>query len=700
MKHQIKQENVNLRFNFLTVIVYFIGIILLVRLFNLQIVHGAEYRETSNTRLSRESTLEATRGDILDRSGNVLATTTTTFNISLYKTKSEDETLNKCILNIVNLLTKYKSSYPDNFPINAEKKFTINGDEKKEWLAKYKMNENTKEEDAIKYFIKKYKITNENWEDIRKIISIRYEITNKGYSSTKSLQISKNVPREVIAQISEKNTDYPGITISTDSQRKYGYGNLASHIIGYIGKISQEEYNKNKETDNPYKNDDYVGKTGIESLFEDYLRGKDGKEEIEMSVDGTVTGSSVAENAMQGSTVVLTIDAKLQKVAEEALKNNIDKIKSGGFGKSYNAEGGSVVVLDVKTGEVRAMASLPDYNPNSWVGGISSDEYKNIQKENALFNKSISGSYSPGSIFKMATAIAGLETGVISRKETINDTGVYTYGGQNYKCWHYTDYHTGHGRLNVEGAIQKSCNYFFYETSRRMGIDNLAKYARYFGFGTKTGIELPSETAGLLASKETSKKLGKTWVGGNTLIAAIGQGDNSFSPLQVAKYIAMVSNGGKKVTPTIIKNILNSDGTEESKKQIRKFVNAKLKLDIKDEDAEISKENIKSVLEGMRSVAQDAGGTAYNIFKNFEIEVGGKTGSAEAPGNKVNAWFAGFAPFNDPEICVVVMVENGGHGNYTAEVARDIIEEYFGMNINSNEIRENNKAESYTEKIN
>ena len=508
------------------------------------------------------------------------------------------------------------------------------------------------------------------------------------------------MPREVIAQISEKNTDYPGITISTDSQRKYGYGNLASHIIGYIGKISQEEYNKNKETDNPYKNDDYVGKTGIESLFEDYLRGKDGKEEIEMSVDGTVTGSSVAENAMQGSTVVLTIDAKLQKVAEEALKNNIDKIKSGGFGKSYNAEGGSVVVLDVKTGEVRAMASLPDYNPNSWVGGISSDEYKNIQKENALFNKSISGSYSPGSIFKMATAIAGLETGVISRKETINDTGVYTYGGQNYKCWHYTDYHTGHGRLNVEGAIQKSCNYFFYETSRRMGIDNLAKYARYFGFGTKTGIELPSETAGLLASKETSKKLGKTWVGGNTLIAAIGQGDNSFSPLQVAKYIAMVSNGGKKVTPTIIKNILNSDGTEESKKQIRKFVNEKLKLDIKDEDAEISKENIKSVLEGMRSVAQDAGGTAYNIFKNFEIEVGGKTGSAEAPGNKVNAWFAGFAPFNDPEICVVVMVENGGHGNYTAEVARDIIEEYFGMNINSNEIRENNKAESYTEKIN
>ena len=700
MKHKIKKENVNLRFNFLTVIVYFIGIILLVRLFNLQIVHGAEYRENSNTRLSRESNLEATRGDILDRSGNTLATTTTTFNISLYKIKSDNESLNKCILNLTNLLSKYKASYPDNFPISTEKKYTIKGNERKEWLAKYKLEENTSEIDAIKYFIKKYEISTKKWDEIRKIIAIRYEITTKGYSSTKSLSISKNVPRDVVAQISEKNTDYPGVTISTDSQRKYNYDNLASHIVGYIGRINQDEYNKNKDTDNPYKNDDYIGKTGIEALFEDYLRGKDGKEEIEMSVDGTVTGSSVTENAIQGSTIVLTIDSKLQKVAEEALQKNINKIKNGGFGKSYKAEGGSVVVLDVKTGEVRAMASLPDYNPNSWVGGISSDEYKKIQKNNALFNKSISGSYSPGSIFKMATALAGLETGAITRKETINDTGIYSYGGQSYKCWHYTDYHSGHGPLNVEGAIQKSCNYFFYETAKRMGINNLVKYAKYFGFGSKTGIELPSETAGTLASKETSKKLGKTWVGGNTLIAAIGQGDNSFSPLQVAKYIAMVSNGGKKITPTIIRNILNSDGTEESKKSIRKYANKKLKLDITNEDAEISNENIKSILEGMKSVAQDAGGTAYNIFKNFQIEVGGKTGSAEAPGNKVNAWFAGFAPFDNPEICVVVMVENGGHGNYTAEVAKEIIEEYFGMNINSNEIHENNKAESYEESLN
>lgn len=697
MKQKIKQENVNLRFNFLMVIAYFVGIVLIVRLFNLQIVHGAEYRETSNTRLSRESTLEATRGDILDRSGNVLATTTTTFNISLYKTKSDDETLNKCILNLVNLLIKNNANYPDNFPINNEKKFTISGDELKKWLTKYKLDANVKEQDAINYFIKKYKISSEKWEDIRKIIAIRYEITTKGYSNTKSLEIARNVSREVVAQISEKNSDYPGITISTDSKRVYGYGNLASHILGYIGRITQDEYNQNKDSDNPYANDDYVGKTGIEALFENYLRGKDGKEEIEMSVDGTVTGSTVTEDAVQGSTVVLTIDAKLQKVAEEALKNNIEKIRNGGFSKRYNAEGGSVVVLDVKTGEVRAMASYPDYNPQSWVGGISSEDYEKIKKDNSLFNKSISGAYEPGSVFKMATAIAGLESGVITRTEKINDVGVYRrYKDYTPACWIYNQSHRGHGYTNVEQAIQKSCNYFFFETAYRMGIKNLNKYASYFGLGTKTGIELPSETSGILASPDTIKN----WSGGRTLQTAIGQ-QSTFSPLQIAKYIAMVANGGNKVNPTIIKNILNSDGTEESKSQIRQYVNNKLKLgNEQTEDIKISKENINSVLQGMKSVAQDAGGTAYNIFKNFEIEIGGKTGSAEAPGNKVNAWFAGFAPFYDPEICVVVMVENGGHGNYTAEVVRDIISEYFGMNLNSTEIHENNRAESYTESIN
>ena len=320
MKKRIKKEHVNLRFNILIIAVYFIGIILIIRLFNLQIVNGASYRETSNTRLSRESTLEAARGDILDRSGNVLATTYTTFNLELYKTKSDDETLNNCILNLVELLKKYEQDYPDNFPIDKDKKYTIEGEKLTKWLEEYKLEENTKEEDTINYFIDKYNITNTDWEKIRKIIAIRYEITTKGYSSTKSLEIATNVPREVVAQISEKNSEFPGITISIDTDRTYGHGTLASHILGYIGRITQDELNNSG--DYKYQNDDYVGKTGIEALFEEYLRGTDGKEEIEMSVDGTVTGSSVTQDAVQGSNVVLTIDANLQEVAEKALKDN------------------------------------------------------------------------------------------------------------------------------------------------------------------------------------------------------------------------------------------------------------------------------------------------------------------------------------------------------------------------------------------
>ena len=697
MKRKIKKEHTNFRFNILTIIVYIIGIILIVKLFELQIVKGASYREVSNTRLSRESILEASRGEILDRSGNVLATSASLFNIEMYKTKSDDETVNKCILNLIKLFENNQVSYPNNFPVNDEcTGYTIEGDSLKKWLAGYKLAENTKVEDTIAYFVKRYGITNTDIKEVRKIISIRYEMSTKGYSSTRPLSLAEDVSREVVAQISERNSDFPGVTITTQSSRKYNYGSLASHILGYIGKISEKEYNEEQDV---YENDDYVGRTGIESLFEEYLRGKKGKEEIEMTVDGTVTGETVTKDPEQGSTVVLTIDSKLQEVAETALKNNIEKIRNGGFSSRYDAKGGCVAVIDVHSGEILAMASCPNYDPNSWVGGISVADYNKIKENNALFNKAVSGSYAPGSIFKMVTALAGLETGAISTTEKINDTGIYTrYKDYQPRCWYYNSYHRGHGYLNVSGAIEKSCNYFFYETGNRMGIDTLDKYANYFGLGRKTGIELPSETAGTLASPDAAKKLNETWSAGQTLQASIGQSYNSFSPIQLVKYIGMVANGGNKINPTLIKRILNADGTESSKAEINQYVKESLGLqDDNSENLTFSQSNINAVLEGMRSVTEE-GGTASSVFKNFNIEVGGKTGSAEA-GSNVNAWFAGFAPFNDPEIAVVVMVENGGHGFYTAEVAREIIAEYFGMNINSNEIQETSQATNYVETI-
>lgn len=695
----LKKANINLRFNILTVFIYIVGIVLIIQLFNLQIVHGAEYREQSNTRLTRESTLEASRGAILDKTGTELVVSKMEFSLELYKSKVDTDTLNKAILNMIQVLEKYNCSYSDVFPIKIEPfEFKISDEGLSSWKKENKLDENISAEEAFYKFKNKYKIQNENVEEIKKIISIRYLISQKGYSSTKAITISESIPREAVSEFSESSDKFAGINIVVKPVREYTSGTLASHILGYAGKINSEEYEKRK---NYYSSNDIIGKTGIEYVFEEYLKGKNGTKQIDMAVDGTTTAEYVSQEAIAGSDIVLTIDANLQKVTENALASNIEKISTGGFGKAYDAKAGACVVMNVNSGEILALASYPDYNPSDFVGGISNSAWNNYINNPAkpLVDKAIQNSYSPGSTYKMVTAIAGLESGVIDLNTRINDTGVYTkYRDYQPRCWVYTDYHTGHGYLNVSQAIEKSCNYFFYETSDRMGIDTLAKFAKYFGLGSKTGVELQGETAGVLSSKESKAKLhnGEGWSAGDTLQSAIGQYDNEYSPVQMARYISILANGGNRVNPTIIKTIRNSDGSEVSKEEIEKFVNNKLNIQEENiENIEINRNNLNAVLEGMKSVTSDSGGTAYVRFKDFNISVGGKTGSAEAPNNQVHAWFVGFAPFENPEIAIVVMVENGGHGNYTAEVVRDIMAEYFGMNTQN--VEENMSAVPYIE---
>ncbi len=699
--YKTKKANINLRFNILTVFIYIVGIILIAKLFSLQIVHGAEYQEQSNTRLTRESTLEAARGAILDKTGVPLVTSKMEFSLEMYKSKVDTQDLNIAILNMIQVLEKYGCSYLDPFPIKIEPfEYTIEGETLANWQKTNNLEEGITPQDAFYKFKDKYKIQNtDSLQEIRKIIAIRYLISQKGYSSTKSVTISEDIPREAVAEFSESSEKFAGINIVVEPVRQYTSGNLASHILGYAGKISSEEYESRK---NYYSNNDIIGKTGIEYVFEEYLKGKNGTKQIDMAVDGTTTAEYIAQEAVAGSDIVLTIDANLQKIAEDALASNIQKIATGGFGKAYDAKAGACVVMNVNSGEVLAMASYPDYNPADFVGGISQESWNNYTNNPSkpLVNKATQNSYSPGSTFKMVTAIAGLETGAINLNTKINDTGIYTkYRDYQPKCWYYTDYHRGHGYLDVSGAIEKSCNYFFYETADRMGIDNLVRFAKYFGLGTKTGIELQSETAGVLASKETRPQLHPDepyWSPGNTLQAAIGQSDNEFSPLQMARYISMLANGGKKIDVSVVKTIRNANGSETSREEINQFVNQKLELgEDNSENIEINQSYLNSVLQGMQSVTSDTGGTAYVRFKDFNISVGGKTGSAEAPNNQVHAWFVGFAPFENPEIAIVVMVENGGHGNYTAEVVRDIMAEYFGMNTQN--VEEDMAAIPYVE---
>ena len=688
------KPNIRLRFNSLTTIIYIFGIILLLQLFNLQIIHGEEYREQSNTRLTRESTAVAARGSILDRNGNPIVENSMGFSLELYKSKVDNQTLNTTILNIVDVLEKNEDSYKDSFPIkiNEEEQyyFDFDTDEKAiNWKKKMKLDEKLNAQQCIQQLKEKYEIQFDNIYQIRKVLAVRYQILQDGYSTTKSIVISNNISRKSALEFNERSENFPGVSVVVEPIRQYTSGSLASHVVGTIGKIS--------EVKDGYNANDYIGKTGIEYLFEKYLKGQDGTKQIDMSVDGTNTEEYVTQDAVEGSDVVLTIDANLQRVTEQALANNIQKINSGGFGKKYATNSGAAIVMNVKTGEVLSMASYPDFNPQDFVGGISSENWEKYNTEDTpQVNKTMQTAYAPGSIFKMVTAIAGLESGAITTKETINDTGVYPKY-TNPKCWIYTDYHKGHGRLNVSGAIQHSCNYFFYETADRMGIDTLAKYAKYFGLGTKTGIELPNETSGTLASKETKQNLyNEQWYAGETLSAAIGQSYNSFSLVQIAKYISMLANGGNKIQPTIVEKIINSDGTEVSREEIQNYIKEKAGItDENQEDISISQDNLRAILEGMESVTDDQGGTAYSIFKNFAISVGGKTGSAETSTGKVNAWFVGFAPYDDPQIAVVVLVENGGHGYYTAEAVKEIIEQYFGMNIE--QVQENVTSIPYTE---
>ena len=574
-----------------------------------------------------------------------------------------------------------KDKYINNLPIKVNPFEFENQDEEtqKKWKKGNDINENATAEECFYSLKKEYKIEQEDISEAYKIMVVRYEIARNGYSSIRPVTIAKDVSRASAVKLGEQSIYFPGISATTEPLVSYPSGSLASHILGYVGNITQAELDGREDT---YGINDVIGKVGIQYVFEEYLRGQNGIKQLDMSVDGNITDEYITKEAVAGSDVILTIDANLQATTEKALANNIKKIASGGFSKTSEAKAGAAVVMNVKTGEILAMASYPDYEPELFVNGISQKKLDEYNKGDNIFNRAISGVYAPGSTFKMITAIAGLETGAITPTEKINDVGVYKKAHEP-ACWIWNSYGMTHGWLNVTDAIIHSCNYFFYEVGYRVTIDNIAKYAKYYGLGQKTNVELPMEEEGVVATRDKAKERGDEWQIGETLSAAIGQSYNSYTPIQMAKYISMLANGGKPIDVSIVKSVIDVNGNQISKEEITKFVNAKLGLEKQEkEDLNIKKENLEAILKGMKGVTSEEGGTAYSTFADFNIELGGKTGSAQTDVNgKVNGWFVGFAPYDEPEVAVVVLVENAGSGSYTAEVARDILQEYFGMNM-------------------
>lgn len=681
------------RFNVLMAFVCIIGAVFIYKLFDLQIVNGASYREQSEQRLVRETKTTAPRGNIYDRYGKLIVTNEIGYNVQLYYTKTSKEALNEKLLTLANILEANEDTYLNNFPIDFEElKFKKSEESAKTWKKNLKLDEDATPTDVINYFKKKYEITQTDLTDIKKIIAMRYEIATKGYSSYRSVTLAKNISEESMHQITEQANILSGVNVSTQATRKYLTGSVAAHIVGYVGPISSSEYKKKKELG--YGQNDSIGKTGIEATFEEFLRGTDGQKRIEMSSDGLITDGTETTESVMGDSVVLTIDIDLQTKAEEVLEKYINKIKTGGFAETCeDADSGALVVLDVKTSEVLALASYPSYNPDEFTDGISNSEYAKYFKDSRkpMYNRAIQGAYSPGSTYKPLTAIAAVESGAVTVKETIVDQGKYDKGHKPV-CWIWSGYGSTHGPVDVATALKVSCNYYFYEVGYRMGIDTLARYTKLFGLGVKTGIEIIGETSGVIASREHINKLSekdgkqRTWMIADTLSAAIGQSYNSFTPIQMAYYIATLANYGVKNELTIIKDVVKSDGTSVSGELIDSVVDAKIgKEEQEYGDLGISKDTIEAVFEGMRSVTGERGGTAYSTFSSFPIEVAGKTGTATRSSGNPNAWFVGFAPYDDPEIAVVCIIEHGGHGAYTAPAVKEVMEEYFGYNNEVNE---------------
>ncbi|MDT8902983.1 penicillin-binding protein 2 [Anaeroselena agilis] len=464
----------------------------------------------------------------------------------------------------------------------------------------------------------------------------------------------------LLAKVEERKAALPGVVIEAVPVRHYVYGQLAAHVLGYVGRISAEEYAARKTAG--YSPADLIGKDGLELVWEDTLRGTPGGREVEVNARGEEIGAAGEKAAIPGKGLVLTLDANLQKAAEEILAAQI--AVSRGIGEP--AKGGGVIALDVRSGAVLVLASSPAFDPNAFAAGISARDWAALlgNPDNPLTDRVTQNAYPPGSVFKIVTAAAALDRGLVTPAEIFEDKGVYTLGGWDFFGWNPK----GLGKLNLEGAIAMSSDPVFYELGRRMGADTLAAYALTFGFGKPTGIGLPGEAGGFVPTEEwKTTTYSKPWYPGETIIAAIGQGYYLATLLQQAELLMAVANGGVIYRPVLVDKVLDTDGTPRQK--LAPSVARTVYL------APETWETISRGLEGVVSR-----GTATTVFQGFKRTAAGKTGSAETGRGTTHSWFACYAPADKPEVVVAALIEDGGDGSVAAApVARKVLEAYFGL---------------------
>lgn len=661
-------------------------------MYDLQIVEtgGVVDNTTTFTTITR---VKAARGDILDINGNKLVGNRASYDLVLnhYVLLSASGT-NAHIQNLIKTCEEQDIPYTDHFPVSAEKPFVYTLDQyNPSWQKNFQtflVQRNIDSDITAPLLVEKlreiYEIPEELSEnEARKIIGLRYEMSLRNcVPSLSNYVFMEDADDESLSIIVELNI--PGLTVEPSTVREY-YTTYAAHILGHVGAMNEEQWEYYKEIPG-YEMDTEVGQSGLEEAYEEYLHGTDGWREDTVAADGTLVSSRYLSEPKAGANVEVSIDSTLQMVAETQLAAVINELRAQPDSKDgHDAEGGAVVAIDVKTGQILVSASYPSYDPATYF-----EKYNDLLEEEhkPLINRALIMAYPPGSTYKMIPTIAALENKVISSGTEIEDKGLYTkYEGLYLKCmiWSPAGGAT-HRSINVMEALMFSCNYFYYTIGDNMDIEMMDEVAKQFGLGEPTGVEL-EENIGQRANPETKKAIHTgdeaTWWDGDNLTAAIGQGDNRFTPLQMAVYTATLANKGVRYKATFMNRVVSADYRELLAENKPKVL-SKMEMD---------PATVNAYIEGMKMVVNNPNGTAFSPeWYPLHVEVAGKTGTAEhVPGKSDHGAFVCFAPADDPQIAIAVYVECGGHGVTLASIARSILREYFNVGTVSDVVTYENK---------
>lgn len=635
-------------------IIIVIALFYVLRLAQWQLVEGEDFLATAQKSTVRTVVIPAPRGEIVDCNGIPLAYNKTCYCIQFDLAFLTKQKRNEVLNSVIDVCQSQGEEYYDTLPITKTEPYAFYEDETSLKRLKNLLDKDLPSDasQALSLLAEHYKIDTEKYtnEQIRNIAGVRYEMDQRGATVQNPYVFAREISIKTVTLLKEKSAQLPGVDITTEAVRQYANGTVAPHIIGSVGSIYAEELEE--YLNKGYSNNDLIGKSGIEKSMEDTLRGTAGERQIVQNSLGQVISSTVTKEPVPGATVVLSLNSELQIKAQTLLEKRIKDIaaqdteKEGG----WDCNAGSIVMTNVNTGEVIAMATYPSYDADTL-----SSNYSQLINDNTLplLNRATQGVYAPGSTFKPATALSALEAGVIEANTSIVCRKEYNYYNVISKCLSY------HGSINVVDAIGHSCNCFFYESGRLAGFDALHKYAGLFGFGEKTGLEI-AESSGKISER-------------NIIMTAIGQGDTTLTPIQLCNYIATWGNGGNHYKTTLINSIVSYDYSDVINKNEPTLINK----------IECEKENWDTVMRGLYSTVEGGLSSSSKYFADAKYTVGAKTGTAQVSSGSTTGVFVAFSPYENAEVAISVVLEHAGGSSRAAPLARDLLDVYYEITYGS-----------------